>query len=297
MQLMRLAISRVTENGMPNSSMIDVAIRFDDPSAVSDLALERALLRIMDTHQVCATFAVIPHAGQHPLLAGNVPHLLEGLRQGTLEIAQHGFNHVAAHPNAAVPSEFAGTDPATQMEKIAAGRAILEHVFGTPINGFVPPFNTFDHHTAAALSGQGFRYLSAGSEHGVIETGGLAQLPRTCQIVELERALSEARRRPHGQLAIVAVMHHYDFKEFGQADAPLSLHRITELFKWLRQQADIRLNTLNELAARHDSASWRQAVKRSRWVERQHWRIRTLFPRYSLMPRTLINYVRLEGPV
>ena len=174
---------------------------------------------------------------------------------------------------------------------------MLEHVFGMPIHGFVPPFNTFDQHTASALSGQGFRYLSAGSEHGLIETCGLAQLPRTCQITELERALTEARRRPNGQLAIVAVMHHYDFQEFGHADAPLTLQRLTSLFQWLRQQADVRLLALNQLAARHDSATWRQAVKRNRWVERQHWRIRSLFPRYSLMPRALFNYVRLESPM
>lgn len=282
---------------MPNSHMIDVAIRFDDPSASSDHALERALLHIMESHRVCATFAVIPHANQRPLLAEDVPHLLEGLQRGILEIAQHGFNHVPSRPDSALPSEFAGVDPAMQRERITAGRAALEHAFGVPVTGFVPPFNTFDQHTASTLSGQGFRYLSAGSEHGLIETGGLAQLPRTCQIVELERALTEARRRPNGQLAIVAVMHHYDFQEFGHADAPLTLLRLTNLFQWLRQQADVRLNTLNQLAARHDSSIWRQAVKRNRWVERQHWRVRSLFPRYSLMPRALFNYVRLESPM
>jgi predicted deacetylase len=282
---------------MPNSRMIDVAIRFDDPSASSDHALERALLRIMEKHQVCATFAVIPHAEQRPLLTEDVPHLLEGQQRGLLEIAQHGFDHVSCRPDSALPSEFAGVDLATQREKITAGRATLERVFGVPVSGFVPPFNTFDQHTASALSWQGFRYLSAGSEHGLIETGGLIQLPRTCQIVELERALTEARRRPNGQLAIVAVMHHYDFQEFGHADAPLTLQRLTELFQWLRKQADVRLNTLSELAARHDSTTWRQAVRRNRWVERQHWRIRSLFPHYSLMPRALFNYIRLESPL
>jgi predicted deacetylase len=185
----------------------------------------------------------------------------------------------------------------TQTKKITEGRATLEQVFGLPIHGFVPPFNTFDHHTASALSRQNFRYLSAGSEHGLIESSGLAQLPRTCQMTELKYALSEARRRPNGQLAIVAVMHHYDFKEFGQSDAPFTLDSLTSLFQWLRQQADVRLNTLNELAARHDSEIWRKAVRRSRWVEQQHWRIRALFPRYSLMTRALFNYVRPESPM
>jgi predicted deacetylase len=281
---------------MSNKRMIDVAIRFDDPSATSDHALERALLHTMESHQICATFAVIPHADARPLLAGDIPHLIKAQRQGSIEIAQHGFNHRPFTPDSTLPSEFSGLPPAEQLKKITTGRTTLEHVFGVPISGFVPPFNTFDHHTASALSAQGFRYLSAGGEHGLIETGSLAQVPRTCQVVELEQALAEARRRPHGRLAIVAVMHHYDFREFGHADAPFTLHRLGELFQFLRQQADVRLNTLDELAARHDSKTWRQAVRRNRWVERQHWRIRSLFPRYSLMPRTLLNYVRLESP-
>lgn len=293
---MHWAVCKATGNAAANDRMIDVAIRFDDPSAVSDHTLERALLRAMEAHGVCATFAVIPYVGQRPLLAADVPHLVEALQLGTLEIAQHGFNHVAS-PETALPSEFVGVDSAEQLKKITAGRAVLEQAFGILVRGFVPPFNTFDRHTASVLSDQGFRYLSAGSEHGLIETGRLAQLPRTCQMTELGAALAEARRRPGGQLAVVAVMHHYDFKEFGQADAPLTLQTLTDLFQWLRQQPDVRLNTLNELAARHGPETWRQAVRRNRWVERQHWRIRALFPRYSLMPRALFNYVRLESPM
>lgn len=276
--------------------MIDIAIRFDDPSAVSDHVLERALLDSLDQHAVRATFAVVPCAEQRTLQATDVPHLVAAQQSGTVEIAQHGFSHFDAKTSS-LPSELAGVDPASQTTKITLGRTVLEQVFGVPIQGFVPPFNTFDRHTAAVLSMQGFRYLSAGSEHGVIESTHLTPLPRTCQITELKTALAEARRRPSGQLAIVAVMHHYDFREFGQTDAPLTLPDFAALLQWLQQQPDVRLNTLAELAARHAPETWHQAVKRNQWVERQHWRIRALFPRYSLMPRPLFNYIRLtESP-
>ncbi|MBI3431373.1 MAG: polysaccharide deacetylase family protein [Hydrogenophilales bacterium] len=275
--------------------MIDVAIRFDDPSATSDHALERAILHAMAAHDVCATFAVIPYAGQQTLPAGSVPHLVEAQQCGRVEIAQHGFSHEPWRPEAELPSEFSGLDPAAQTEKIAAGRAALEQAFGVAVTGFVPPFNTFDHVTAAVLSSQGFLYLSAGGEHGVVEAGRLAQLPRTCQITELRHAVSEARRRPQGDLAVVAVMHHYDFRESGHADAPLTLQNLAELFRWLRQQPEVRLNTLGQLAARHDAETWRRAVWRSRWVQQRHWRIRSVFPRYGLMPHALFKYVRLTG--
>ncbi len=275
--------------------MIDVAIRFDDPSAVSDHGLERGVLHAMAMHDVCATFAVIPHAGQRCLSAGSVPHLVEAVQSGRMEVAQHGFSHVPCRPEASLPSEFSGLDPAEQTKKIVAGRTALEQAFACSIQGFVPPFNTFDRITAAVLSEQGFLYLSAGSEHGLVESGRLAQLPRTCQLTELRQALADARRRPHGELAVVAVMHHYDFQESGRPDAPLTLEQLSDLFRWLRQQHDVRLHTLGRLAARHDANTWRKAVQRNRWVQRQHWRIRSAFPRYSLMPHALFKYVRLTG--
>jgi predicted deacetylase len=275
--------------------MIDVALRFDDPSAISNHALERAILQAMATHDVCATFAVIPNAGNLPLSTDDVSHLIKAQQDGRLEIAQHGFSHEPCRPEANLPSEFSGLDSEMQTEKIAAGRKVLERVFGRAIQGFVPPFNTFDAVTASVLASQGFRYLSAGGEHGLVEPPRLIQLPRTCQITELRRAVAEARHRPHGDLAIVAVMHHYDFRENGNANAPMTLPLLSELFQWLRQQPDVRLSTLDRLAARHDTETWRKAVWRSRWVEQRHWRIRSVFPRYGLMPHALFRYVRLTG--
>jgi peptidoglycan/xylan/chitin deacetylase (PgdA/CDA1 family) len=275
--------------------MIDVAIRFDDPSALSDHALERGLLRIMAEHGVRATFAVVPHAGGQALHAAQVPHLVDAARADRLEIAQHGFSHEACGTASAPPSEFAGADPVAQARRIAAGRAILAQVFGHAPAGFVPPFNTFDRHTVAALASQGFCYLSAGGEHGMVEAERPVQLPRTCQTTELHAAIREARRHPAGRPAIVAVLHHYDFRESGQPDAPLTLKTLAVLLAWLREQPDVRLHTLGELAQRHAAGVWRKAARRSRWVARRHWRLRALFPRYCLMPRPLFNYIDLTG--
>ena len=107
---MRWVACGATGTGSANDIMIDVALRFDDPSAVSDHTLERAILHAMATHDVCATFAVIPNAGRVPLSADSVPHLVEARQAGRLEIAQHGFNHESCRPEADLPSEFSGLD-------------------------------------------------------------------------------------------------------------------------------------------------------------------------------------------
>ena len=274
--------------------MIDVAIRFDDPSAVSDHALERNLLDLLAKHGLPATFAVIPCASGQPVCANSVPHLVEAARMGTVEIAQHGFDHESRSPRGTPPSEFTGIALAEQTSRIAAGRAILREVFGTPVVGFVPPFNTFDEGTCVALATQGFQYLSAGAEHGPAARTNLALVPRTCQITSLRAAINEARRRPGRSVAIIAVIHHYDMKEYGNPMAALSMQDLSALLAWLREQGDVRLNTLADLSRRYDVRTWSRAVRRYRWVRRRHWRIQALFPNHCLMLQPIFFYPRAK---
>ena len=66
--------------------MIDIAIRFHDPSAISDHVLERRLLALRGQYGMRASFAVVPHAGRGALRADDVPP--EAARAGTVEIAE-----------------------------------------------------------------------------------------------------------------------------------------------------------------------------------------------------------------
>jgi hypothetical protein len=67
--------------------MMDIAIRFDDPSAISDHVLERRLLALLGQHGMRASFAVLPHAGGGALRGDDVPHP-EAARASTVEIAE-----------------------------------------------------------------------------------------------------------------------------------------------------------------------------------------------------------------
>lgn len=136
--------------------MIDVAIRFDDPSAIIDHALERELVRILAEQNACATFPVIPYGDRLPLWAEQMAHQIEAQRCGTVEIAQHGYSHESCIEGNGNPSEFTGTDPVGQSREIADGKTILSQIFGVTIGVFVPPFNTFDQATDLALEQQGF---------------------------------------------------------------------------------------------------------------------------------------------
>lgn len=272
--------------------MIDIAIRFDDPSATSDHALECEIVRILAEQKACATFAVIPYANRQPLQSEQVPHLIRAQSSGTVEIAQHGYSHEPGVGISDTPSEFAGVALASQARNIADGKTALEQIFSGTIAGFVPPFNTFDQATVRALEQQGFRYLSAGGEHGLPNIADLSLVPRTCQVYELRNAVHEARRRASAPLTIVAVMHHYDFREHGRADARMTLHEFADLLEWIRLQPGVRLCTLGTLAGLHNARTWRAAVQRNRWTQQLHWRLRPFLPQHCLMTRSLWRYLR-----
>ncbi|MDP2852246.1 MAG: DUF2334 domain-containing protein [Gallionella sp.] len=269
--------------------MIDVAIRFDDPSATSDHALERELVAEQESS---ATFAVIPCADRLPLRAEQMAHLIEAQRCGTVEIAQHGYSHESCIGGSDTPSEFAGVDPAEQARRIADGKTILGRVFGVTIGGFVPPFNSFDQATVRALEQQGFHYLSAGRGHDLPDITHLSLVPRICQAFELRGAIQEAHRRVAAAPSIVAVMHHYDFREHGRADARMTLHEFAALLEWIRLRPGVRLVTLGVLASLHDAHTWRAAVQRGRQAQQLHWRLRPFLPQHCLMTRPLWRHLR-----
>jgi peptidoglycan/xylan/chitin deacetylase (PgdA/CDA1 family) len=267
--------------------MIQVALRFDDPSAISDYALEREIIKILTKNRARATFAVIPKTKGQLVQANLLGHLLDAQAAGIVEIAQHGLTH-AHHENiSSPPSEFVGIDQCTQTSWIAEGKKTLENVFSAPIRGFIPPFNTFDQATANALEKLEFKYLSAGWEHFSPKISTLALLPRTCSAHELDDAIQEAQRLRGSDAIIVAVFHHYDFSEFSGSHAPLTLTAFDKLLEGLKSHSRVETLSLAALASRYSARTLLAAVKRRRLTRLLHWRTQNYLPRRYLTSRNL----------
>ncbi len=232
--------------------MISFTIRLDDAGLRSNHSLERRIFDLLHQHGFCATAAVIPasekeNAPQH-LDAQSAAHLIEAQQAGIIEIAQHGFAHAARSKVAAGKySEFVGLPPAEQHLLIDSGKRILEQVFQTNISGFVPPWNTYDQSTLQALAQSGFSYFSAGWEY-IGHDPSIASLPRTCQITELQRAINLAQRFEAYSPHIIAVLHHYDFKEEDPASGRISLDDFGNLLAWLATQPGLSCKTLATMA-------------------------------------------------
>ena len=116
--------------------MIRLSLRFDDPSAISDRALEEGIFAAAQTAGIPITVAVIPfrrqESGEIPLTQERAAHLIDAQRAGVIEVAQHGYCHVSARGEKLPHSEFMGVDAACQTERICAGKMLLETVFDKP---------------------------------------------------------------------------------------------------------------------------------------------------------------------
>jgi peptidoglycan/xylan/chitin deacetylase (PgdA/CDA1 family) len=265
---------------------IRVAIRFDDPSETSQHDIEDAVIDSLARHGLSATFAVIPfrrigHRLQ-ALSAARAARMMVAQRAGVIEVAQHGYSHEDwTSTTLGIPSEFLGKSVTEQLSDIQVGLNHLRTLFNGGISGFVPPWNKYDVATADAILAAGFRYVSAEwrTRH---ERQALLCIPRTCQMTELKGQIHAARRLGKLDLVIVAVMHHYDFFESGEANAKLGLAQFDKLMTWLVAQADVQVQTLGQLA--QDSADdIRRAMRLQRLKQHLPWRVRVRLPGYCLV--------------
>lgn len=264
--------------------MIRLSLRFDDPSAASDQVLEEGIFAAAESAGIPLTVAVIPfHQQEGDLISlsrERAAHLIDAQRAGVIEVAQHGYCHESARGGKTPPSEFMGVDAVLQTEWICKGRTVLETVFDKPITGFVPPWNTFDATTTQALEKLKYRYLSAGWKLDIGCSPGLSYLPRTCQIMALPETLNALEAFASLDPTVIAVMHHYDFAENGNPQAPIDLSRFRALLQTLAQDERVQIITLSELAGEllaHPASRYRQSA----WAKLP-WKIRRRLPKNAL---------------
>ncbi len=272
--------------------VIHVALRFDDPSVESDIALEQAIFSSLARHRARATVAVIPFKMRNGSFIGfdakRVLHIAQAEADGTIEIALHGYSH--QKQSGVTPTEFCGASAAQQAEWIASGLASLQPLLKKPIAGFVPPFNSYDAGTLHAVHANHLRYLSAGFDGPT--DGPLALVPRTCQMLELRVAIEEARSLRTRQSVIIGVMHHYDFVESGAQNSQMTLQQFDFLMRWLSEQPDIRWHVLSTLAEAPMYAFVQRVCQRRALLNRLPYRLRSALPRHALTDLSLTRLIK-----
>lgn len=276
--------------------MIRIALRLDDPSPSSDHALERQLLGVLESLRIPLTAAVIP-IGKEGLrvAADNVPHLHAAHAAGLLEVAQHGLSHDPLSTSlTGIPSEFADLGEEEQRRRVRTGRELLEQVFQARITGFVPPWNTLDANTVVVLAEEGYSYVSISSETRLWRLPAALRIqPHTCNIRQLEAAYMHAKRRPNADIAIIAILHHYDFYDFygSEKTRAVSMESLAGTLSWLAEDPQVEFTTLGGIAGGMTIQQCWKAYQRRCRIVRMHWRLRQLFPRYQLLTQPLWHYL------
>ena len=139
--------------------------------------------------------------------------LRRGLAAGW-QLAQHGHTHQMPDPTRA--TEFAGQPRAVQYAKMENGRTILRRCFpDTPLDVFIPPWNSFDAITVECAAELGFRFLSG---RDLQSPWPGARLAYVASLLETRGFLDYLRHYSLDDLAgiagpawLIITLHGYDF--------------------------------------------------------------------------------------
>ena len=236
---------------------INVVFRFDDYSARSSTAMEEKIIELFASLNVPVTFGVIPYVcagGLHntspqqviPLPADKLAILRHGIKNGTVDVALHGYSHQATLSGHY--TEFAGLDYYLQVDRLVKGKKFLEQMTGAPVTSFIPPWNKYDLNTIKALDMIGFSAISAKQNALAPKDTQLQFLPASSSPLKLRDAVETARSCPTSQSVIVVLFHEYDFKEMKTRRGTVTFQEFSDLLHWLNSQTDVRILSLRQAA-------------------------------------------------
>lgn len=266
----------------------------DDPSPTSDAAVETRIIEVFAQHGVPLTVGVIPFReknGKRFVVSPDAtPHLVSALEAGTIEIALHGYSHLQrATGSDGSPSEFSGIPASEQFDMIAEALAALNSLTdGVAIRGFVPPWNTYDRSTAAALHRLGFEYVSPSLRGSLINHPGLQVLPATGSLGNARRVIEQAVHLNRFSPTAIIYFHPDDFYEYPNPPRPgekgpfISLEDLDQLLRWARQIKAISVTSLNAISQELNDKSMRLWPPQKTLASLTPRRFRHRFPRHVL---------------
>jgi len=235
--------------------------RYDDFGAKSPLVIENEIVRIFSAAGVRCTFGVIPFevAGDYrvphqddliPLPAPKADLLRQGVRLGAIEVALHGFSHgtVARQKWGSDRfTEFGGVTFREQVQKVSRGKSFVEEMLNRNLRVFIPPWNSYDSNTVAAIEELGLPCISADVLSYPGRSKKIKFLPTTCELLGFERAIETAKSVRQWEPIIVCLFHPYDFLESGDARARISCAQFEALVNGVCGQKDVSVLSLGQV--------------------------------------------------
>jgi len=269
-----------------------VVFRYDDVSALSDAEIERGFVRAFAEKRLQCVLGVIPFEGHdrhnprgtknRPLSKEKIDFLKRAIAAGAVEVMLHGYSHRMVRRGEY--SEFSRLPVEEQREKISEGKEFLQDRLGERITSFIPPWQSYDAGTQAALEALGFSCISASLKFDSEPSANLKYLPSTSDPRGLRKAVSCARAVKGAEPIIVCLAHPFDFLESGDSRARFSLSYFRELLDWVADQKDLEVLSARQLIESGVDLSARRLLANARLA--RGWATPFFRPPCGLYPST-----------
>jgi hypothetical protein len=99
----------------------------------------------------------------------------------------------------------------------------------------------------------------------------------------LESVIPAVRRLKKFSPHVIAVLHHYDFKESGEDSGAITIDNFRRTLDWLCRQPDVEVMTLAGMVRALGPSEINRLSRRWLAVGNLHWRLRDLVPRKALV--------------
>src|SRR6476469_2835609 len=149
--------------------------RYDDVLLSNDLTKD-PVIQLFRKYNIPLNLAVIPFFDtvKQPN-PETIRFIQKEVENKNIDIQLHGFTHRTS--DSAV-NEFDHLSVAQQYVMLKSGREYLDSVLNITIEGFVPPYDSYNANTIAALTKLQFKFISAG-KYGDLIDSDIAYFPAT----------------------------------------------------------------------------------------------------------------------
>lgn len=253
---------------------MEVFIRYDDYSRNSPIDVDKRLFDAVHRAGGRTLVGAIPFpSAPYPNGRSPDPNLsdwmgedkIEWLRQflanGSITLGLHGFAHRNNAGTGRPPTEFRGMPEPVQRQLISIGKSEFQRSLGFAPEVFIPPYNTYDEATLAAMVANGIRVIAAGAYVPRMENPVLRFLPGGIYPDQLAGVVDSALKR-HADGIIFVTAHAYDFAggsrempRFRGNAQPYPIGRFVDDLSRLRAIPDVRFISLEDLLAREEDLS------------------------------------------
>jgi hypothetical protein len=232
--------------------------------------VDQALVAMFVQRNLPLVFGVIPaDLGGHPEALAT---LRPAVAAGTVEVAQHGWDHRAQADLLArqgIKSEYLGRPYDEQLQRIGQGKHLLEMWFHIPVCTFIPPWDSYDENTLRACTELGFAALSA-DLYSPADSKATRPvlLPSTLKLSSLEALIERwSRQVEPGSIAVIE-FHAYEFVESGSSLGYFSLGKLEQLLDRIVASPHLRVYSLHQAVQQLGPAVDNQRYRLAQQAER-----------------------------